>query len=119
MLLSSLTGPRDSILHGSARWADYEDIKKAGMLCDNGVYVGGWEDEHGRQHYLRHNGSEHILCIAPTRSGKGICLVIPTLLSITNSCLITDLKGELWALTSGWRKNYAGNPRRRASDSVK
>lgn len=98
-----------SVLHGSARWATKKDIQKAGMLCEEGVYIGGWEDEKGKQHYLRHNGSEHILCIAPTRSGKGICLVIPTLLSWKQSCVITDLKGELWALTAGWRKEYAGN----------
>lgn len=97
------------VLHGSARWADKEDIQKAGMFAEEGVYIGGWEDERGRQHYLRHNGSEHILCIAPTRSGKGICLVIPTLLSWRQSAVITDLKGELWALTSGWRKKHAGN----------
>ena len=98
-----------SVLHGSARWASKADIKKAGMFAEEGVYIGGWEDARGRQYYLRHNGSEHILCIAPTRSGKGICLVIPTLLSWKQSAVITDLKGELWALTSGWRKSHAGN----------
>jgi len=36
-------------------------------------------------------------------------VVIPTLLSWTQSAVITDLKGELWALTSGWRKHYARN----------
>lgn len=96
-------------LHGSARWATREDLEKAGLFSDDGVYVGGWEDEHGKQHYLRHSGSEHVLCIAPTRSGKGICLVVPTLLSWTQSCVITDLKGELWALTAGWRKEHGNN----------
>lgn len=98
-----------SYLHGSARWANEEDITRASMLTDDGVYVGGWDDGKGNRWYLRHNGSEHILCIAPTRSGKGTCLVIPTLLSYQQSCVITDLKGELWALTSGWRKKYGNN----------
>lgn len=114
LLLSRTFGSRAAIanefMHGSARWATKNDIKKAGLLQNEGVYVGGWEDpKTGKQHYLRHNGSEHLLCLAPTRSGKGICLVIPTLLSWMKSCVITDLKGELWALTSGWRKEYAGN----------
>ena len=74
-----------------------------------GVYVGGWEDEDGTFHYLRHNGPEHILTFAPTRSGKGVGLVIPTLLSWKHSAVITDLKGELWALTAGWRQQHAGN----------
>lgn len=100
----------NDLMHGSARWATRKDIEKAGLLDKEGVYVGGWQDpKTGKQHYLRHNGSEHLLCLAPTRSGKGICLVIPTLLSWLSSCVITDLKGELWALTSGWRKKHAGN----------
>ena len=74
-----------------------------------GVYVGAWLDKRGKQHYLRHNGPEHVLCYAPTRSGKGVGLVVPTLLSWGESAVITDLKGELWALTAGWRKEHANN----------
>lgn len=107
--LSTNSSHATDYLHGSARWAEKTDIHRAALFADNGVYVGGWEDSAGKQHYLRHNGSEHILTIAPTRSGKGICLVIPTLLSWRQSCVITDLKGELWALTAGWRKKYAQN----------
>jgi type IV secretion system protein VirD4 len=102
-------------LHGSARWADKKDIQAAGLLAtdrrDNSdaVYVGGWRDNSGKTYYLKHSGPEHVLCYAPTRSGKGVSLVIPTLLSWTQSAVITDLKGELWALTSGWRKVHAKN----------
>src|SRR5208283_1817614 len=59
-------------LHGSARWADRRDIKAAGLLKNNGVYVGAWCDKNGKIHYLRHAGPEHVLCYAPTRSGKGV-----------------------------------------------
>lgn len=112
-------------LHGSARWADLRDIEQAGLLPPSrsalevvtgkdaptatGVYVGGWVDKAGEFHYLRHSGPEHVLTYAPTRSGKGVGLVIPTLLSWGASAVITDLKGELWALTAGWRKKHAGN----------
>lgn len=112
-------------LHGSARWAEKKDIQAAGLLPRNrnllemvtgkdapsamGVYVGGWEDEDGNFYYLRHNGPEHVLTYAPTRSGKGVGLVVPTLLSWGQSAVITDLKGELWALTAGWRQQYANN----------
>jgi type IV secretion system protein VirD4 len=112
-------------LHGSARWANVKDIQAAGLLpkartfwqfisgkepaASAGVYVGAWLDKNGRQHYLRHNGPEHVLCYAPTRSGKGVGLVVPTLLSWGHSAVITDLKGELWALTSGWRQKHAKN----------
>ncbi|ENY1066050.1 type IV secretory system conjugative DNA transfer family protein [Neisseria gonorrhoeae] len=101
-------------LHGSARWADRKDIGAAGLLAkkgedSDGVYVGGWVDKKGTLHYLRHSGPEHVLTYAPTRSGKGLGLVLPTLLSWPHSTFITDLKGELWALTAGWRKKYAHN----------
>lgn len=112
-------------LHGSARWANSKDIQAAGLIpkartfwqyisgkesaASTGVYVGAWLDKNGKQHYLRHNGPEHVLCYAPTRSGKGVGLVVPTLLSWGHSAVITDLKGELWALTSGWRQKYAKN----------
>ena len=91
-------------LHGSARWANVEDIAKNRLLGEDGVVIGGFYDEKTRRtHVLRHNGPEHVLCVAPTRSGKGLGLVIPTLLSWRSSVVVADLKGELYALTSGWR----------------
>lgn len=97
-------------LHGSARWADQKDIEAAGLLGKSeGVYVGAWQDKQGNLQYLRHNGPEHVLTYAPTRSGKGVGLVIPTLLSWRHSAVITDLKGELWSMTAGWRKQHAKN----------
>jgi type IV secretion system protein VirD4 len=96
-------------LHGSARWADLKDIKAASLLGNDGVYVGGWRDKRGNIHYLRHNGPEHVLCYAPTRTGKGVSLILPTLLSWKQSVFVTDLKGELFELTAGWRQKYAKN----------
>ncbi len=52
---------------------------------------------------LRHNGPEHILAFAPTRSGKGVGLVIPTLLAWEESAVVYDIKGENWAKTAGFR----------------
>lgn len=131
---------KKSTLHGSARWADKEDIYNATLLARPqsayyrfahslvdvdalpswanfakplvgekaavpGCYVGAWVDpDTGKYHYLTHDGPEHILAFAPTRSGKGVGLVLPTLLSWRHSALIHDIKGEAWALTSGYRK---------------
>jgi hypothetical protein len=53
--------------------------------------------------YLRHDGPEHVLCFAPTRSGKGVGLVVPTLLTWPGSAIVHDIKGENWQLTSGFR----------------
>lgn len=101
-------------LHGTAHWATEDEIRESGLLpqpgrSGAGVYVGGWRDPKGRLHYLRHNGPEHIAAIAPTRSGKGVGLVVPTLLSWPHSVVVNDQKAELWAMTSGWRQQVAGN----------
>jgi type IV secretion system protein VirD4 len=92
-------------IHGSARWATPDDIESTGLLdARQGVYVGGWYDRRARRlRYLRHNGPEHVLAFAPTRSGKGVGLVIPTLLAWSESAVIYDIKGENWARTAGFR----------------
>jgi type IV secretion system protein VirD4 len=92
-------------IHGSAQWAREEDIRATGLLDSaNGVYVGGWSDPRSRRlHYLRHNGPEHVLAFAPTRSGKGVGLVIPSLLTWPESTVVYDIKGENWAKTAGFR----------------
>ena len=92
-------------LHGSARWASPDDIEATGLLnARSGVYVGGWYNwGTGRLGYLRHNGPEHVLAFAPTRSGKGVGLVIPTLLAWSESAVVYDIKGENWARTAGFR----------------
>jgi type IV secretion system protein VirD4 len=101
-------------LHGSAHEATRAEIMATGLLPEpgergSGVYCGGWTDRRGRLHYLRHDGPEHVAAIAPTRSGKGVGLVIPTLLSWPDSVVVNDQKGELYNLTSGWRAKGAGN----------
>lgn len=100
-------------LHGSAHWATAEDIHHAGLLpakgaASAGVFVGGWLEK-SQLHYLRHDGPEHVAAFAPTRSGKGVGLVLPTLLSWPESVVCLDIKGENWALTAGWRQAHAGN----------
>ena len=88
--------------YGSARWADFADINKARLLRDRGVVLGLYGDR-----YLRHEGPEHVLAVAPTRSGKGVGLVLPTLLTWPGSAVIHDIKGENWELTSGWRARFS------------
>jgi len=117
-------------LHGSAGWADLADIQKTGLLPGpknaGGVMLGQVEVPHRapifpsvrllcwlrwttmRKVYLRHKGPEHILVFAPTRSGKGVGIVVPTLLSWDESVLVHDVKGENWALTSGFRQKVQG-----------
>jgi type IV secretion system protein VirD4 len=95
--------------HGSARWATRAELDAAGLLDrDAGVYVGAWADDRAI-HYLRHDGPQHVLAFAPARSGKGVGLVIPTLLSWPSSVIVHDIKGENWGLTAGWRRQELGH----------
>jgi type IV secretion system protein VirD4 len=88
--------------YGSARWATATDLRRAGLFDDAGVFLGT-----AGPRYLRHDGPEHIMAFAPTRSGKGVGLVVPTLLGWTGSTVIHDIKGENWTLTAGWRATFS------------
>ena len=88
--------------YGSARWATQREIRHAGLYRDAGVMLG-----RSAGCYLRHDGPEHVMAFAPTRSGKGVGLVVPTLLSWTGSAVIHDIKGENWELTAGWRARFS------------
>ena len=87
--------------YGSARWATSSEVGVAGLTAPDGVVLGRLN-----HNYLRHDGPEHVLCFAPTRSGKGVGLVVPTLLTWPGSCIVHDIKGENWTLTSGFRVRH-------------
>ena len=91
--------------YGSARWAEPEEIEKAGLTKPVGVFLGRLKTKDGQ--YLRHDGPEHVMAFAPTRSGKGVGLVVPTLLSWPGSAVIHDIKGENWQLTAGWCSRFS------------
>lgn len=87
--------------YGSARWAEKKEVESAGLLGPDGVVLGRYD-----QAYLRHDGPEHVLCFAPTRSGKGVGLVVPSLLTWPGSAIVHDIKGENWQLTAGFRAKH-------------
>ena len=93
---------RHATTFGSARWAGTSQVRRAGLFARTGVFVGGFE---GR--YLRHDGPDHVMAFAPTRSGKGVGLVVPTLLSWESSAVIHDIKGENFTLTAGYRSRFS------------
>src|ERR1700680_4170638 len=88
--------------YGSSRWAMSREVERAGLFRPAGVFLGRLGSR-----YLRHDGPEHVMAFAPTRSGKGVGLVIPTLLSWTESSVVHDIKGENWQLTAGWRARFS------------
>jgi len=92
---------RSATTYGSARWAHRGEVARAGLLGPDGVVLGRLGPD-----YLRHDGPEHVLCFAPTRSGKGVGLVVPSLLTWPGSAIVHDIKGENWTLTAGWRARF-------------
>lgn len=84
--------------HGSARFADYDDIRRGRLLRRNGQILGRKSSR-----MLRYSGDGHLLTFAPTRSGKGVSCVIPNLLDHPGSVVVTDIKGENSAITGNWR----------------
>jgi type IV secretion system protein VirD4 len=104
-VIGSLWRARQSRLvttYGSSRWATEKEIKKTGLFRSSGVFLGRL-----KKAYLRHDGPEHVMAFAPTRSGKGVGLVVPTLLTWSGSAVIHDIKGENWQLTAGWRSRFS------------
>lgn len=87
--------------YGSARWARADEVRAAGLLGPDGAVLGKFDSA-----YLRHDGPEHVLCFAPTRSGKGVGLVVPSLLTWPGSAIVHDIKGENWQLTAGFRARH-------------
>lgn len=53
---------------------------------------------------LRTKDDRHHLIIGPTRSGKGAGYVIPNALLHEGSMIVTDLKGEVFKATAGYRR---------------
>jgi type IV secretion system protein VirD4 len=90
-------------IEGSSHWAIPEEIEKTGLLSTNprdpGIYIGEWTDPRtGKRRWLRDTKDTHVMLLAPTRSGKGVSIIIPTLLTWTGSLVANDPKGELYEI---------------------
>lgn len=88
-------------LHGDARFAKTAEIEKAGLFAKSGIIIGKWKNR-----FLMLPGMLFVLLAAPTRSGKGVGIVIPNLLSWPESVVSTDMKFENFLITSKFRKKW-------------
>ncbi|WP_158641789.1 type IV secretory system conjugative DNA transfer family protein [Candidatus Glomeribacter gigasporarum] len=106
-------------LHGSAQWATERDVERMGLISykrregpfwkrqhihhkASGPCIGALDTSAGRK-IMRSSDPVHLLCFAPSRSGKGVGPVITTLLSYPHSTATNDIKGENFELSSGFR----------------
>lgn len=92
---------RPNHYYGDARWAYSGEIRHARLMDPGGVLVG----KRGST-FLRNDEPAHVLVAAPTRSGKGVGVVIPNLLSWPDSVLVLDIKHEHHEITSGFRGKH-------------
>lgn len=102
-------------LHGSAKFADMMDVRKTGFILtpkeqqekfkktpsNPSILVGKYKGK-----LLEFFGNEFTFVAAPTRSGKGVGIVIPNLLHYRDSVVVLDVKNENWDLTAGFRSKY-------------
>lgn len=98
------TGQKAGDSYGSARWADERDLKKNGLLDGRGIVLGQTLD---KKKLIQDNGPAHAIAAAGPRSGKGIGLVIPTLLAWERSVITLDIKGENWVRTAKFRSTFS------------
>jgi len=109
-------------LYGTARWGTKKDLKKYGFLEKLGMVLGQLDNADvdvkvpGGDTILTtvnisdlvcHNGKANTLLLAPTRSGKGVSVIIPSLLNYPGSVIVFDPKGENWNITSGFRSKFS------------
>jgi type IV secretion system protein VirD4 len=83
---------------GRARFARRGEVRRARLLASSGILLGKFGAE-----FLRNDEPLHVLVAAPTRSGKGVGIVVPNLLNWPGSAIVLDIKYENFSLTSGFR----------------
>jgi type IV secretion system protein VirD4 len=92
-----------AVTYGSARWSTSKEVRRAGMLGSEGIVLGTL----GRD-YLRHVGEQHVLVVGSPGSGKGVGVIIPTLLTWPGSVICTDVKGgENYLITATYRRQFS------------
>ena len=91
-------------LYGDARFATQllipmSEVKQGGLFAGTRIIVG----RIGRQ-FIALGGQLFAILLAPTRSGKGVAVVIPVLLSYQHSVVVSDIKQELFKITAAFRR---------------
>ena len=92
-------------LHGSARFASRSELVKSGLLQVDkpgdefpSILVGKMGND-----FLYFRGQQFMFLAAPTRSGKGVGIVIPNCLHYRDSLVVLDIKGENYDISAGFR----------------
>ncbi len=96
--------------YGDARWAriDADTDALTDALAPKGIWLGMMCSNAGRDRWdpLHYGGPRHLLTVAPNRTGKGTCAIVPNLLTLDHSVLVIDPKGENAAITARRRRAF-------------
>lgn len=88
---------------GSARWATWKDVQKAGLLYKRGVVCGTFG-----KHPLMDESEAHVLLVGPTGSGKTRAHIAPSLTRWLDSAIVTDpANGEIYRMTAHSRSAFS------------
>jgi type IV secretion system protein VirD4 len=99
--LVSAARPRRA-LHGDARFATVAELERAGLAGNTATTPSILVGRYGKR-FLALPGQLSVMLSAPTRSGKGVGVVIPNLLNWPDSVVVLDIKGENFDVTAGYR----------------
>ena len=108
--------------YGNAEFADLSDEEtwtKMNLSKDKGLMLGclvkkplfGKE----KRTFIRATQPLSCLVVAPPGTGKTASIALPNLFSIENSCVVLDIKGELYQKTAGYRQKHFNNEIQRFS----
>ena len=99
-------------LHGSAKFATDSDLKKSGLFPNSSdrsspsILLGKMPNGRFAGKYIELLGQQFAGVAAPTRSGKGVSVVLPNLVTYTDSVVVLDIKLENFMKSGGFRKKY-------------
>ncbi|ALJ09484.1 MAG: type IV secretory system conjugative DNA transfer family protein [Alphaproteobacteria bacterium] len=87
-------------LHGAARWSTGGEQRRHRLRDRTGILLGQTAEG-----LLIAGGPDHVMLYAPTRTGKGVGVVVPNLLTWPSSVVVLDIKRENFNATAGFRQD--------------
>lgn len=100
-------------LFGNARFANDFELSKTGLFPTPAeeakqkkpcILLGMMKTGRFKNKYIKYYGSQFVALAAPTRSGKGVGIMIPNLLTYLHSIVVLDIKLENFMFSGGFRQ---------------
>jgi type IV secretion system protein VirD4 len=112
-ILVIVTSQEKEELHGSARFANDTDLATSGLFPNPktkdkppSILLGKMPKGRFKDRFIELVGSLFAEVAAPTRSGKGVGIVIPNCVTYPHSMVCTDIKFENFIKSGGFRARY-------------